>query len=270
MNDECRWGERVNLSCCIWAVSGPEKDVLNRVAGAGFRWIDVRLDALAGEGGRARARDLGLRVSCVAASFGMPEGAALDSPDTGGVSQALAHTEKALAHGAALGATAAYVVPGPDGGREALARYGRSLASAADRAAALGLKLCIEHFPGRALPTVVATLDFLRGVGHPNLYLLFDIGHAQMSGEDAGAAIASAGPRLGYVHLDDNDGVGDLHLSLTDGIMTEAGLRKAFDALVEVGYDGAVSLELSPKLPDPLEALKRSREVVMRVKGDAG
>ena len=253
------------LSCCIWAVSGPEEDVLNRVSEAGFRQIDVRPDGLVEKESREKARDLGVRVSCVAASFGMPEGAALDSPDAEAVAQALEQIEKALVHGAALGANAAYVAPGPDGGREALARYAGSLAFAADRAQVHGLKLCIEHFPGRALPTVAGTLAFLRDVGHPNLYLLFDIGHAQMSGEDAGAAIASAGPRLGYVHLDDNDGVGDLHLSLTDGALTEAGLRKAFDALEGVGYDGAVSLELSPKLPDPMEALRRSRAVVIKV-----
>jgi sugar phosphate isomerase/epimerase len=255
----------VNLSCCIWALSGPEEEVLNRIAGAGFRWIDVRPDALAEEEAREKARDLGLRVSCVAASFGMPEGAALDSPDAGSARKALAHTEQALAHGEVLGATAAYVVPGPDGGREALDRYAASLAYAADRAQMHGLRLCIEHFPGRALPTVAATLDFLKEVGHPNLYLLFDIGHAQMSGENAGEAIRSAGPRLGYVHLDDNDGAGDLHLSLTDGVLTEVGLGKAFDALKGAGYTGTVSLELSPKLPDPLGALKRSREIVMGI-----
>ena len=154
---------------------------------------------------------------------------------------------------------------GRTGAGRRLGRYSWSLALAADRASAMGLKLCIEHFPGRALPTVAATLDFLKGIGHPNLYLLFDIGHAQMSGEDAGEAIRSAGPRLGYVHLDDNDGVGDLHLSLTDGVLTEAGLQTAFEALGEAGYDRSVSLELSPKLPDPMEALKRSREIVRKV-----
>ena len=251
------------LSCCAWALSGSEEEALGGIAGAGFGWIDVRPDALVSEPCRDRARDLGLRVSCVAASFGME--AALDSPDAGSARKALAHTEKALAHGAALGATAAYVVPGPDGSPEALDRYAASLAFAADRAQIHGLKLCIEHFPGRALPTVAATLDFLAGIGHSNLYLLFDIGHAQMSGEDPASAIASAGLHLGYVHLDDNDGVNDLHLGLMDGALTEAGLRKTFDALAGAGYDGAVSLELSSKLPDPLEALKRSRGVLRRV-----
>ena len=135
----------------------------------------------------------------------------------------------------------------------------------AARAQVLGLKFCVEHFPGLALPTVAATLEFLRQVDHPNLYLLFDLGHAQISGEDPVAAIESAGSRLGYVHLDDNDGRGDHHLSLLDGVLTQTSLRQTFKALGDVGYGGAVSLELNAELPDPLGALRRSRECVLRL-----
>ena len=92
----------------------------------------------------------------------------------------------------------------------------------ADHAADLEVRVGIEHFPHTALPTIAATLAFLRAVGHDNLYLLLDIGHAQMTDEDVPAAIADAGPLLGYVHLDDNDGVGDQHLALYDGILTES------------------------------------------------
>lgn len=73
---------------------------------------------------------------------------------------------------------------------------------------------------------------------------------------------AIAGPLLGYVRLDDNDGREDLHLGLTDGVLTGAVLSDTFAALEDVGYSGAVSLELNPGLPDPLDALKRSREAV--------
>ncbi len=255
------------LSCCIWALSGPEDEALDRIADAGFRWIDVRPYTFSSKGARARIHARGLSVSCVAASVGVPEGAALDSPDANAASEALVHTEKVLAYGADLGAAAAYVVPEMDGSREALNRYAGSLAAAADRASDLDLKLCIEHFPGRSLPTASATLDFLKEIGHPNLYLLFDIGHAQMSGEDPADTIAQARPRLGYVHLDDNDGQNDQHLSLMDGVLTEAVLRRTFTTLADVGYDGAVSLELNPELPDPLKALKQSRDIVCTIGG---
>jgi sugar phosphate isomerase/epimerase len=86
-----------------------------------------------------------------------------------------------------------------------------------------------------------------------------------MSKEDPAATIKLAADRLGYVHLDDNDGVNDLHWSLLDGVMTEDSLRRLFAALNEVGYTGPVSLELSPRLPDPHSALERSLAIVQRL-----
>jgi len=252
------------LSCCIWTLPGAVEETLPRFAELGFSRVDVRPDLV--DAGRAGAviDGLGLKVSCMAASFGMPEGAALDSADTGEVERAVAHVERALEIGGKLGANTAYLVPGEDDSKAGLTRYARGLERVAEQAAEQGIRLGIEHFPGRCLPTVAATLDFLREIGHPNLYLLFDIGHAQISGEDAAGAIERAGDRLAYVHLDDNDGRNDQHLGLTDGIMTEETLRRMFAALRGSGYDGAVSLELNAQLDEPLATLERSRRIAER------
>ncbi len=255
----------MNLSCCIWALTGLEEDNLKRMAELGFAWIDIQPTMLASTATRTLARKLGLSVSCVGASFGLPNGVTLDSPDADARTVALAHMDKALTYAASLGATAAYVVPGLDGSKDALRRYGDSVTTAAELAQIHGLTLGIEHFPGRALDTAAATLDFVRAIGHPNLYLLFDSGHIQMRGEDPAQIIRQAGERLSYVHLDDNDGVGDLHWSLLDGVMTKDSLRSIFVALDDIGYSGGVSLELSPKLPDPFAALQASREIVLRI-----
>lgn len=112
------------------------------------------------------------------------------------------------------------------------------------------------------MPTAAGTLAFLAQIGHPNLYLLFDLGHTLISKEDPAETIRAAGSRLGYIHLDDNDGVGDLHWSLLEGVLTEEILGQTFEALTAVNYEGAVSLELSPTLDDPLEALRQSKAVV--------
>jgi hydroxypyruvate isomerase len=201
-----------------------------------------------------QACDLGLTISCMAASADMPEGASL----TGEGSQVgRDHVFKALEHGAALGAKVAYLVPEGDD----LDRYAEPLPILADKAQELGMKLCVEHFPGTILPTVPFTLDYLAKIGHPNLYLVFDIGHAQMANENPAEMITLAGNRLGYVHLDDNDGVNDLHLGLYDGVMQEDDLKAMFVALDELGYGSNVSLELKPDIPNPLDALKRSREI---------
>ena len=255
----------IKLSCCIWALSGPEHEVLSEVARLGFTAIDVQPHMLATEAARKANQSLGFTVTCMAASFDMPPGAALDSPDEAARVHAIEHLKRAIDHGATLGAKAAYVVPGDDGSAPVLERYARSLQTAATHAQSAGLKLCIEHFPGRALPTAAATLGFIRQIGHPNLYLLLDIGHLQMSGEAPASIIRAAADRLGYVHLDDNDGRGDLHWSLLDGVLTEESLRQTFAALQEIDYDGPVSLELSPALANPAAALRRSREIVLKI-----
>ncbi len=248
----------MELSCCIWALTTPIDEAVKDIAAAGFEIIDVRPHTVGEE-----AKERNLRVSCIAVSQGMPEGVALYSGDEETIDRAVKYIEKALVYGASLGAKTAYVVPEKGGDIGGLERYAQSLMQLADRAEELGIKLCVEHFPETALPTVASTLGFLRAVGHPNLYLLFDIGHAQISKEDPAAAIQAASTQLGYVHLDDNDGVGDLHLGLTDGILTEDVLQAALNALSDIGYTGEISLELNPQLEDPLAALKKSRTITL-------
>jgi len=250
------------LSCCAWVLSGPEEQNLAQLAGLGFGHIDVRPQALRSPQARQRLAELGLGVPCVGIAF--PE-VPLDSADEAEAARAFSQLAEGLRHARDLGAHTAYVVPGMDDSRAALACYARGMERLAEAAAGLGMRLGVEHFPGRCLPSGAATLDFLEGIGHPNLYLLVDLGHAQISGEDPADLIRRAGSRLGYVHLDDNDGRQDLHLGLLDGVLTENVLRRTFAALGEVGYQGPLSLELHPQLPDPLDALRRSREVVLRL-----
>ena len=247
----------MNLSCCLWALASDERDALSSLAEAGFQWIDVRPFQI--EASPSELRDHGMKVSCVAVSHGMPDDATMNTDDPDRSAKASAYIDRALEFGRSLGATCAYVVP--DGGDSIAGGYADSLADAAESASQLDMRLCVEHFPGTALPTVAATLRFLSQVGAENLKLLYDTGHAQMSGESADV-IGTSSDELGYVHLDDNDGVEDLHLGLTDGVMTEWSLKATFDSLSKVGYDGQVSLELNPNLDDPMGALVRSRTLV--------
>ncbi len=246
----------MSLAACIWALTCPEEIALEQVADAGFTHIDIRPGWLQTADLQRRVKDLGLAVSCIAASADMPEGVSLagDNPQP-----ARDHVCRAFEHGARLGATTAYLVPQGDDPDQ----FAESLSALADRAQDAGIRLAVEHFPGTFLPTVAFTLNYLEQIGHPNLFLLFDIGHAQMANEDPADMIALAGDRLGYVHLDDNDGEEDLHLGLCDGVLTREVLQSTFDALVSVNYDGNMSLELKSDIPDPLDALKRSRRIVI-------
>lgn len=255
----------MKLSCCVWALSLPENEMLQAMKNIGFEWIDIQPHMLQSADLRSLAIDLNLKVSCVGISFNMPDGASLDHDLESNRQQAIEHCISAMAHAVDLGADCVYVVPCMDDSSDALARYGLSLQKIADKAGEHDLKVCIEHFPGRALATASASLDFIKQVDHPNLYLLLDSGHIQMSKEDAQDIIMKAGSKLGYVHFDDNDGENDVHWSLLDGVMTTESLKQTFQALNQIDYSGAISLELSPKLSAPAESLIKSRDILLDV-----
>ncbi len=254
----------MKIACCIWALSLPETELLREIRDLGFSWVDIQPGHLRTMESRLLAQELGLHVSCVGASFGMPAGAALDSEDHAARQASEKHIMDAIEHAADVGANTAYLVPSKNIRGDALERYAESLSRLADVAGDRGIKLAVEHFPDTALPTAADTLEFIFGTGHRNLYLLIDTGHLQMSGEDPEATILNAGDRLAYVHFDDNDGIGDLHWALLDGVMTEESLATAIAALDSIGYQGALSLELSPKLPKIKRALQNSRDILLR------
>ena len=255
----------MNLACCTWALTGPDRAVLSQIADLGCRWIDIQPGHFTATDSLAAIAELGLGVSCMSLGFGIPTNATLDSADEAVRARAVQAALAGIDRGAALGAPTAYIIPGMDSSEDGLARYADSLVQMAHRATELGIRLGIEHFPGKALPTIAATLDFIAHVGEPNLHLLLDVGHAQMTNEAIPAAIRRAGDRLCYVHLDDNDGVGDLHWALLDGVMTEQTLVDTFSTLREVGYGGNVSLEISPNLADPLDGVQRSWAITERI-----
>ena len=251
------------LSCCVWALTAHPSKVLSDMQSLGFNRIDIRPDFPIEGDAQALQETYALSVSSLAASYGVPEDAALDGANADARRRGVAHIESVVKQCAALGAKVVYLVPGKDDNPATLSRYAESLGQAAENAAEHGVRLCIEHFPGTALPTASATLEFIDAIDHPNLGLLFDIGHVQMSGEDPAEVITAAASRLDYVHLDDNDGHGDLHWALLDGVLTTATLRNTFSALQDIGYTGAVSLELNPMLDDPYNALERSRKIAI-------
>lgn len=253
----------MTISCCTWALGGPEADALTAIAQAGLRHIDHRPFDFRSAESRRLISDLELTPACMATGFGMAEGAALDAADAGARGAAVEHTRRALEYAHETGIRRAYLLPGEEeGDTEALSRYGESVTGLAGVAAGYGIKLCIEHFPGKALPTVRDTLDYIEKLGHDNLYLLFDIGHAQISKEYPAEALARAGDRLGYFHLDDNDGASDLHWALCDGVLTRDVLKRTLSTLGHIGYDGPVSLEMNPGLPDPLAAIESGFRLV--------
>jgi sugar phosphate isomerase/epimerase len=234
-------------------------------AGLGFAHVDVvaleerqtaDLEALA---------DAGVLVRCAAVGRALPDGCAPDATAVGLRRGALERMRRQVADAARLGATHAYVVSGTDDSAAGLARFAETCSLLADYAAGRMVRLCIEPIPGRALPSAAATLAWLAKTGHNNLALLLDVGHCLLSGEDAAAVAQAAGQRLGYVHLDDNDGVSDLHWPLLTGRLTASHLTGLEAALRETMFTGGISLELKTSAVERASALRESKEIAERL-----
>jgi sugar phosphate isomerase/epimerase len=254
----------MNLSTLLTSLPLGFEAAVRQAAALGFQHVDVVGLAERPEAHREVLAETGLLVSCAAVGRGLPPGCSLDAESAQDRRTAVDQVRRQIADAARLGATHCYLVPGQDAGAAALTRFTEACVLLADFAGGRMVRLCVEHVPGRALPTVAAALAWLDTAGHANLALLLDVGHCLISGEDPARAADRAGDRLGYVHLDDNDGVNDLHRPLLAGRLTEDMLDAFFSALRRLPYDGAVCLELNPQNPDPVAALREGKALLER------
>ena len=232
------------------------------MAELGFRHIDIQPSMLRSSDSVSILNQHELNVSCVSLSFFAPEGSTLHTKDKATAQPMIDHLKDGIDHASHIGVDRTYVVPGEVDDELSISDYGDYYGEVAEYAQSRGVMLGIEHFPEKAFPTIQSTLDFIREIDHPNLYLLFDLGHAQISKEDPTELLPLAGDRLLYVHLDDNDGVNDLHLPLIEGVQSREDLESLFKVLVDLNYQGPVSLELHPLLPNPFQALHRNKQLV--------
>ena len=173
--------------------------------------------------GSLAASDRTLPVTCMAVAHLMPEGAMLDATSEPARQLAVDHVRAGVLEAQSLGVPDVYLAPPATPDAPAIAAYRESALTLADEANRAGVRLGIEHFPGRGLPTVRQTLDFITACGHDNLYMLLDIGHNQIAGESVAESIQAAGDRLQYVHLNDNDAQSDLHVGLLEGVQAKPG-----------------------------------------------
>jgi sugar phosphate isomerase/epimerase len=238
------------------------EQAVRQAAALGFQYVDIVALVERPAGHREALADSGLVVSCAAVGRGLPDGVGLDAGPIEQRRSAVETVKRQISDAAQLGATDCYVVPGLDAGADGLRRFADSCADMASHAAGLMVRLCVEHVPGRALPTAAATLAWLAELDHGNLFLLLDTGHCLITQEDAADVVRRAAARLGYIHCDDNDGVGDLHWPLLTGRLTRDELRALCAALASVGYRGPLSLELNPTNADPVGALRQGKALL--------
>ena len=251
------------ISCCAWGLPGSESDVLRTLSKLPCSSIDIQSGTYLNQHSSGISEKYQNKKSCIGLSFNMPKSASLDSPYREKRRAALSHIKYGIDQASKSGIDTAYIIP--DFSYEQISFFNDSLLKSADLAKAAGIKLCVEHFPQRSLPTASKTLKHLQELNHPNLYLLLDVGHLQISNEDPQHIVESAGKRLGYVHLDDNDGKNDSHWALCTGIMTLNSLKKLVKTLQSSSYSGALSIELNPRLSAPVKALQESLYILQSI-----
>ena len=251
------------ISCCAWGLPGSESDALRTLSKLPCSSIDIQSGTYLNQHSSGITEKYQNKKSCIGLSFNMPKSASLDSPYREKRRAALSHIKYGIDQASKSGIDTAYIIP--DFSHEHISFFNDSLLKSADLAEAAGIKLCVEHFPQRSLPTALKTLKHLQELNHPNLYLLLDVGHLQISNEDPQHIVEIAGKRLGYVHLDDNDGKNDSHWALCTGIMTLNSLKKLVKTLQSSSYSGALSIELNPRLSAPVKALQESLYILQSI-----
>jgi len=110
------------------------------------------------------------------------------------------------------------------------------------------LNVLVNH-PGYYLTTSAEGYEIVREVNSPNVRLLFDVYHQQITEGNLIANITSGADLIGHIHAAGNPGRHELTLE------NEINYPSVFAALKRLGYDKAIGLEYFP-VTDPIGSLK--------------
>jgi 5-keto-L-gluconate epimerase len=143
----------------------------------------------------------------------------------------------------------------------ALVQFADILRSAADHAAAVGVRIAVEplnRFESDLIHTIDQGLSFLEQVDHPAVGLLVDTFHVNIeesSWTEPFRRAAAAGKLL-HIHVGDNN-----RLAPGRGLID---FHAILQTLGEIGYSGWLTAELLA-LPDPDTAARETIEVIARL-----
>jgi hydroxypyruvate isomerase len=124
---------------------------------------------------------------------------------------------------------------------------------AAGEFAKIGIDLMIEpinHFdmPGFYLTSFEKTLKLISEVKHNNVYLQYDIYHAERENEDHDSIIQNYIKKIGHIQLADNPGRNQPGTGTID-------YKKLLKKIDNLGFEGYIGMEYKP-LPDTATSLK--------------
>ncbi|KUO66330.1 MAG: hydroxypyruvate isomerase [Gracilibacter sp. BRH_c7a] len=127
---------------------------------------------------------------------------------------------------------------------EIMANLLDNLSFAADEFQKVGLDLLIEpinHFdiPGFYLNTTEQVIEIINKLNKPNIFLQYDIYHAEREGEDHNQVIEKYVEKIAHVQVADNPG----RNQPGTGVIA---VKDLFGKLIEVGYKGYIGFEYKP------------------------
>ena len=126
-----------------------------------------------------------------------------------------------------------------------------------------GVLLLIEPEPGLLVETADQFLELMRHIDSPAVGLNFDIGHAYCVGDDPATTIPRVAKYIRHFHLEDIAATRvHHHLVPGDGAIDFAATLRA---ILDIGYNGWVTIELYPYVDDPDGAARTALERVSKV-----
>jgi L-ribulose-5-phosphate 3-epimerase len=141
---------------------------------------------------------------------------------------------------------------------DAMQRLAEGLHLVLEHAALEGMTIAFEPEPGMLIDTMASYEALVKLVDSPQLKLTLDVGHLHCLGETPIAdIIRNWHERLVNIHIDDMRAGVHEHLMFGEG---EIDFPPIIAALVEVGYDGPLNVELSRHSHDGPAAARQAFE----------
>ncbi len=220
---------------------------------------------------RAALEETGLPMLCLNTVRGRVERgetglAALLGRET----EARSAIDQALDYALAVGGRAVHVMAGDGEGAAARKTFVSNLAYASDRAAQHGITILIEplnrfDWPGYFLRTTDQAAEIIASVGDPNLRLMFDCYHVQITEGDLSRRIQTLMPVIGHIQIAAVPDRGPPDRGEVD-------YRHILSVLENLGYDSPIGAEYRPDGPTEaglgwMEAFRRGSAVSERQVG---
>jgi D-psicose/D-tagatose/L-ribulose 3-epimerase len=257
------------IGACAWIYGeAPLADTLARIAAAGCDGVELagepdqmRVGEVRALLARHRLEPVALTASCKAPETRRD----LAHPDPAVRADAIAHVTRCLRFAAETSVPLVQMLPSGETRLAPLASWEdewcwsvTGMRAAAREAERLRIRLAVEpvnRYEAYLVTSVDAALAYLEAVGSPWVGLTLDLFHANIEERTIPGAIRATGDRLWHVHVADTNrkGLGRGHLDLA----------ACAAALRDIGYAGAMVIEVVAPGPDPFRAIKDERSATI-------